>query len=184
MTPKEWFAEVKCRIGISEGCRLTMYYDTMGIPTIGYGFNLQRGTAALAVCDIEDLAAVIAGAASITQVQADALFALDLPQYVAAARASLPLGIFDRLSDARRFVVTDLTYNLGASGWEAFASTRNLLAAAVDTKAPMTAHALYGEAADHLAASAWAGQVGNRALRDIAMMRSSTWVDANGNGQV
>lgn len=180
MTPQQWFAEVHRRIAINEGCRLSMYLDSLGIPTIAFGFNLQRGIEAFVLCGIKNIAAILSGAEAITQSQADLLLAHDLPTYIASAKASMPNGIFARLSDARRFVITDLVYNLGADGWADFAATRHLIAAAVDTKVPATAHALYGEAADHLAASDWAGQVGDRAKRDIAMMRSSEWVPATG----
>ena len=105
-----------------------MYYDTVGVPTIAYGFNLQSGEAAsvLSGCGVADPAAVIAGLAPITQAQADATFDLMLPGYVAAARGTLASGVFDKLSDARRFVIVDLTYNMGAGldGWGGFTQTQ------------------------------------------------------------
>ncbi len=89
MTPQEWNDEVRRRIAINEGCRLTMYHDTVGVPTIAYGFNLESSTAAatLAKCGVSNPSAVIAGLESITQAQADATFALMLPGYVAAGAA-------------------------------------------------------------------------------------------------
>lgn len=172
MTQQQWLSECIRRVKINEGCRLIAYPDPLsgGDPfTIGYGQtgpDIKVGT-------------------TWTQIQADhALINAINYTYIPQARASLAPGVFDALSDARRFVVVDIVYNMGAGsdGWGGFGATHALLAAAVHTKVPATAHALYGEVADHLAASAWATQVGIRALRDEAMMRSSNWCDANGDG--
>jgi GH24 family phage-related lysozyme (muramidase) len=186
MTPQQWGAEVRRRIAINEGCSLTRYFDTVGVPTIAYGFNLESGDAAtiLAQCGVADPAAVIAGLAPITQAQADATFDLMLPGYVAAARGTLAPGIFDKLSDARRFVIVDLTYNMGTGpdGWGGFTHTQSLIDQAAVARDPMTKSRLFGQAADALAQSAWYTQVGNRAKRNVAMLRSSNWVDPNGNG--
>lgn len=186
MTPQQWSAEVRRRIAINEGCSLTRYFDTVGVPTIAYGFNLESGDAAtiLAQCGVADPVAVIAGLAPITQAQADATFDLMLPGYVAAARGTLAPGVFDKLSDARRFVIVDLTYNMGAGpdGWGGFTHTQSLINQAAAAPDPMTKSRLFGQAADALAQSAWYTQVGNRAKRNVAMLRSSNWVDANGNG--
>ncbi len=92
--------------------------------------------------------------------------------------------MFDKLSDARRFVIVDLTYNMGAGpdGWGGFHHTQSLINQAVAAQGQMAAHSLYAQAADALAQSAWYTQVGDRAKRDVAMLRSSNWVDPNGNG--
>jgi GH24 family phage-related lysozyme (muramidase) len=186
MTSNQWNAEVRRRIAINEGCELRMYYDTVGVPTIAYGFNLQRGDAAsvLSRCGVADPVAVIAGLSSITQAQADATFDLMLPGYVADARGTLAAGVFDKLSDARRFVIVDLTYNMGAGldGWGGFTQTQALINQGAAAADPMSKTRLFGRAADALMQSAWYTQVGNRAKRDVAMMRSSNWVDPNGNG--
>ncbi len=186
MTPDQWSAEVRRRIAINEGCRLSMYYDTVGVPTIAYGFNLQSGDAAsiLSKCGVANPSAVIAGLEPLTQAQADATFALMLPGYVAQARGTLAKGVFDKLSDARRFVIVDLTYNMGAGpdGWGGFTHTQGLINQAANAPDPMTKSRLFGQAADALAQSAWYNQVGDRAKRDVAMLRSSNWVDPNGNG--
>ena len=187
MNYEEWVAEVRRRIAVNEGCILNLYFDTVGVPTIGYGFNLQRSDAAkcLAACGVTDIQDVIAGKKPLTQEEADALFDRDLPVYIADARASLGPRVFDSLSDARRFVLCDLEYNLGQRGWLGFAATRALIneaQAAKDAGKSSLAHNLFSLAADHLRASAWDSQVGDRARRDEAMMRSSLWVDATGDG--
>lgn len=187
MTRDEWLAEVERRIRISEGCEAIRYYDTMGIPTIGIGFNLERedAQAALAKCGVNDLKGVIAGTVALTESQIDFLFDYSFAPIEAHARASLPPGTYDFLSDARRFVICDLVFNLGFEGWMQFTGTRGLIADAQHAKDNgrlVDAHVLFGEAADHLKASAWYGQVGNRAKRDCAMLRSSLWANADGDG--
>ena len=184
MTPGQWAAEVRRRIGINEGCRLTTYLDTMGIPTIAYGFNLENSDARaiLQKAGVTDVAGVIAGRTPLTQAQADSTFAQMLPGYIANAKTTLSAGVFDKLSDARRFVIVDMVYNLGVAGFLGFPSARRAIDAAVAATDPAKARTLYGQAADQLVDSAWYTQVGNRAKRNVAMMRTSNWVDANGNG--
>ena len=184
MTPDQWAAEVRRRIGINEGCRLTMYLDTMGIPTIAYGFNLQDGNpqAILKKAGVTDIAGVIAGRVALTQAQADSTFAQMLPGYIASATTTLHAGVFRKLSDARRFVIVDMVYNLGVAGFLGFPSARRAINNAVAATDPASARAFYGQAADQMVNSAWYTQVGNRAKRNVAMMRTSNWVDANGDG--
>ena len=184
MTPAEWSAEVRRRIAINEGCRLRMYLDTANIPTIAYGFNLTIGSArgVLKSAGVTDIDGVIAGRTALTQAQADSTFDQMLPGYVNAAKGTLDPGVFDKLNDARRFVVVDMVYNLGSAGFMGFPSARRAINGAVTATNQTQAHALYGEAANQMVDSAWFGQVGNRAKRDVAMMRNGTWVDPNGDG--
>jgi GH24 family phage-related lysozyme (muramidase) len=184
MTPDQWAAEVRRRLGINEGCRLTMYLDTMGIPTIAYGFNLQDGNpqAILKKAGVTDIAGVIAGRTPLTQAQADSTFAQMLPGYIADAKTTLGPGVFDKLNDARRFVIVDMVYNLGVAGFLGFPSARRAINSAVAATSMASAHAFYEQAADQMVDSAWYTQVGNRAKRNVAMMRNGTWVDPNGDG--
>jgi GH24 family phage-related lysozyme (muramidase) len=190
MTQAQWLAEVSSRIRASEGLRLYKYRDSVDIVTLGYGYALEGQRpplftdaqwAAIQAAPIAiDSKPENAVEACITQEHAIALFDAILPTYIAQARASLATGIFDLLDDARRFVIVDLTYNLGAGsdGWGGFRATHDLIARAVTQKQQGrmdNAHALFGEAADHLAASAWYGEVGVRAEHDVTMMRSSEW---------
>jgi GH24 family phage-related lysozyme (muramidase) len=187
MDRQEWLSEVYRRIGIDEGNRATMYHDTVGIPTIGIGFNLQRDDAseALRSCGCTDVTGVVAGTASLTPPQVESLFRYSFGPIESQARASLATGVYDSMTDARRFVICDLIFNLGNAGWLGFANTRRLLNEAQQKKnagQQTQAHQLFEEAANHLQASAWYGQVGYRAMRDVAMIRSGVWVDANGDG--
>ena len=131
---------------------------------------------------VTDIAGVIAGRTALTQAQADSTFDQMLPGYVNDAKGTLDPGVFDKLSDARRFVVVDMTYNLGVAGWMGFPSARAAINAAVAATDPATKSVQYGKAADQMKSSAWYVQVGNRAKRNVAMMRTSAWVDPNGDG--
>lgn len=186
------FAEVQRRTEINEGCRLERYFDSVGVPTIAYGFNLERGDAheALSAVGVSDPQAVIDGRAGLTQAQADALLARDLPTYIGYARRSLAPGIFDSLTPARQCAIVDLAYNLGESGWgrwgfsEGFAGTRALINAGQTAKlaGKPNAHVYFEQAASHLERSTWHNQVGDRAKRDEAMILDGVLVDPNGDG--
>lgn len=185
MTQTDWEAECRRRLTINEGERDRMYHDSMGIPTIGIGFNLQRSDSPAILQKIgANFDAVMAGAA-LTSQQVAALFQYSFAPIVDEARASLEPFHYDSMSDARRFVICDLVFNLGAAGWNEFQQTR----AAIDqachagrTGDTANEHAFFATAANGLEASAWYGQVGNRAKRDVAMMRTSNWCDPNGDG--
>lgn len=187
MTPQAWLAEVERRIRISEGCQAKRYYDTQGVATIGIGFNLERADAyaALEHCGCADPSSVLAGTMTLAPAQIDALFAYSFAPIQDQARASLAPGIFEALTDARRFVVCDLVYNLGNEGWLGFAPTRALINAGQAAKNALDlvrAHDNFEAAADHLTQSAWYGQVADRAKRDVAMLRVGIFCDASGDG--
>jgi GH24 family phage-related lysozyme (muramidase) len=188
MTQEQWLAEVQRRIGISEGDRAVMYHDSEGIPTIGIGFNLQRADASSALqqagVPASEAPAVMSGAQPLTTAQISALFAISFAPIVAEARDSLAAGVFDAMTDARRFVICDLVYNMGDGGWVAFTNTRAAIATAEEAKEANAtdAHPLFVEAAQDLSESAWFSQVGDRAGRDVAMLREGVWCDPTGNG--
>lgn len=172
-------AEVARRIAINEGCRLTRYQDSLGIWTIGVGFNCERADAGAELAAVGARLADVMADRAIAQAQAQALFERCLSGLEAAARSSLAAGAYDALTGARRFVLLDLEYNLGSRGWLGFETTRAIISEAQAQKGAgrvAIAHQLFMLAGDHLAASAWNGQVGQRAARDIAMIRTGDWV--------
>lgn len=182
MTEQEWLSEAARRISISEGIKCTRYLDSRGIPTIGVGYNLQRGDADLLAVGCTNVQGVIDGTASITESQALTLLSGDIQRSVVSARGSLKL--FDSLTDARQFVITDLVYNMGFGGWISFGGTRatiDLAQKAKDRNDPL-AHNLFLTAGEHLAATAYYTQTGNRAKRNVAMLIQGEWCDANGDG--
>lgn len=81
-----------------EGCRLRVYDDSRGIPTIGVGRNLRDK--------------------GISQAEADAMLDADLREYTAAVVARIPAAL--ALDDARRGVLVNMAFNLGIAGLLAF----------------------------------------------------------------
>lgn len=178
----EWIDDAQRRIARYEGIRYLRYYDTRGVPTIGVGFNLERSDARVALLRSgvapRDIEGVLTGKIALTTPEVENLFAYSWAPIVSEARASLAPGIFDALTDARRFVICDLAWNLGEAGWATFDNTRAAIAAAQEAKdrnAP-NAHVLFAEAASQLALSLWYQQTGDRAVEDCAMLRSGVYV--------
>lgn len=183
-----WLGEVQRRIAISEGCEATRYYDSKGIATVGIGFNLTRADAYSALLKAgvapTQVQGVIDGDVALTQEQIAALFAYSFAPVISEARSSLAPGIFDALTDARRFVICDLVYNLGYGGWLQFNRTRGMIAdaqRAKQTNAP-NAHGYFVDAANDLRQSDWFNQVGWRAKRDCAMLEVGVYCSPTGDG--
>lgn len=181
------FAQLQARLGINEGCRATRYFDSEGIPTIGIGFNLTRDDAAEALgkCGVVNVAAVMAGTSPMIPPQINALFAYSIAPIVSEARASLQPGVFDFLTDPRQVAICDMVFNLGAAGWGDFTTTRGLINQGQmlkDQGRLVQAHGLFVEAAQHILASPYASQVGDRAKRNAAMIQTGEYCDPNGDG--
>ncbi len=77
-----------------EGLRLTVYTDTVGVPTIGYGRNLRdRG---------------------ITNAEADLLLNNDIADTIVALSEAFPW--FDALDSVRQRALIDMAFNVGIGG--------------------------------------------------------------------
>lgn len=125
--------------------------------------------------------------AGITMAQNDALLDQDIASFASAAAALLPRGIFDAMTPARQVAWTDMSFNMGTGedGLGGFHQTIDLLTRAQRAKDAGNgdaAHQLFEQVGQHLEASAFFGQVGDRAKRDVAMMRTGVLVDQNGDG--
>lgn len=146
----------------NEGRKKHVYIDTKGHPTVGIGFNLDRGDAR-AVMQSEDIdyAAVREGRAALTDEQVDRLFARDVATAERDARAVVGGGTFDALTEGRRIVLIDMVFNLGKAGLAAF---RKAILALQQGN--------YEETALQMIDSSWYHQVGSRAQRNVEMMRA------------
>ena len=111
-----------------EGCRLRAYQDSLGVWTIGYGHThgVQSG-------DV------------ITQAEADELLEEDFIDAENDARKVCPY--FDTLSDPRKGVLVDMSFQLGYQKMSAF---HGMLKALEDED--------YSSAAAHMRSSLWARQ--------------------------
>lgn len=194
------FAQLSSRTRYSESCRLYKYLDDRGVPTLGWGLNLRRNDLAQILIHVgASVSRVLTGptaptshaadavAACIEQSQADAIFDYLLPGYVASASALLAPGIFEAFNGPRQCAWGDLAYNMGtgSDGLGGFVNTISLLNQAQRAKNAgnlVAAHTSFIDAAQHLEDSAWFGQVGDRAKRNVAMIRAGEYCAIDGDG--
>lgn len=132
-----------------EGLRLTAYKDSVGIPTIGYGHNL----AAHGQTDIT----------SCTEQQAEAWLLEDLQTVNLQLQKYLP-WVF-RMDVVRRGVIQNMAYNMGIHTLLEFKTFLGLVQTGK-----------YDAAAEDELHTKWATQVGARARRLSAQMRTGVWV--------
>jgi lysozyme len=123
-----------------EGRRSSVYFDSMGVATIGVGHNLKR---------------------PISDRVIDMILEDDMAD---AIREAEKLPYWHELNDVRQLVVADLVFNLGLRGWLGFVRANEAMV-----------RQDYETAAKELLASKWALQVGSRAGKLVAAMRSGVW---------
>jgi len=128
-----------CRkqLPIDEGVRKTPYKDSVGILTIGVGRNLEKG---------------------LSDAEIAFLLENDIVQADIDARALCPA--FDSLSEPRKAVLLNMSFNLGKTRLAGFVNTLKAIN-----------EGRYEAAADGMLASKWATQVGARAQRLAKIMR-------------
>ncbi len=130
-----------------EGVRYVLYYDTKGIPSTGVGHNLRASP--LPAGWIYPL----------SDAQVDQLLNGDLQNTFAALDHYLPW--WRGLDEVRSRVVANMCFNMGIGTLMTF---RNTLGA--------MQRGAYAVAAAGMQASAWYGQVGQRAVRLCAAMET------------
>lgn len=151
--------EIKKLIEKHEGRESKVYKDTEGHPTIGVGFNLDRADARQKIEALGlDYDKVRSGEVSLDKGQIDSLRDADVDHAIEAARDNV--SNFDGLSDNRQAALTDMAFNLGSEGLSKFKNTID----AVESGD-------FEKAAEEMADSQWAGQVGNRSAEDIELMK-------------
>jgi len=142
----------------NEGWRNTSYADSVGIRTVGVGFNLERPDAQTLIEQMGlNFQAVVNGTQSLTDAQVDILLQISMNEAVSGARSLVPS--FGSLTIGRQIVLVDMCFNLGRTGLSQFG---NFLSA-VNLGNWATASA-------EMSNSRWAGQVGGRASRNITAM--------------
>lgn len=130
-----------------ESCRLKIYNDSLGYPTIGWGHKLKDGE------NFPD---------GITQSKADNIFLADLCSAYLDAQKLVPN--IDEFSEPRQAVVIDMSFNMGLYKFSGF---HNLFAALRDKD--------WARAADEMKNSKWYDQVKTRAVKNCNMMISGEW---------
>jgi lysozyme len=129
----------KAQLKVDEGVRAKVYKDSVGKLTIGVGHN----------CEDKPL----------SDRAIDVILEDDIADAEADARRLVPN--FDALTDNRKAVLVNMSFNLGYARLKGFVNT---LRAVSDGR--------YSDAADGMLASLWAGQVGDRAKRLADHMRN------------
>jgi lysozyme len=119
----------------------SMYSDTTGNLTIGYGHNLKASTIS------QNAGGVI----------------LDDDIFWHITHLPRTFDFYDALSDARKVVLVDMSFNLGLQGLCEFHQMIEALKKGD-----------YNAAADAMLDSKWAVQVGERAIEDAFIMRNDT----------
>jgi len=141
-----------------EGRRNEVYKDSLGIPTIGIGYNLRNATAK------EDLAKVGANLKEVlrgkqlSDDQVNELFRMSLDRALKDAKSYYPE--FDKLPDAAKGVLVDMSFNLGLTKLKGFKDLKTALG-----------RGNYNAAADAMIDSAWYRQVKTRGVRLVNIMR-------------
>jgi lysozyme len=146
-------------IKLEEGCRLTAYKDSVGVWTIGHGFNLEAHGYDKAEC----------AGLTWTQEQADAALHDEIDLVIAQIDRRWPDWI--KLDDVRQAAIVSSVYQLGAPGAAHFLATI----------AAIQAHD-WELAARQMLLSKWARQTPKRAARNAEMIRTGRWPDEV-NGQ-
>lgn len=147
-----------------EGLRLQTYRCTARKLTIGIGRNLDdvgisESEARIFGCTSAAQALALVKRDGVTRLQAESLFANDI---VGCERdLDRKLRWWRNLDDVRQRVLLNMCFNLGISRLLGFRNTLR-----------MVEHREFEDAAAGMLQSLWARQVGDRALRLSAMMRT------------
>ena len=142
-----------------EGFRSCMYKDTMGIPTVCYGFNLNKSGASSQVASVGgNYNSVRSGAQCLSQHQCEQLLQTDVNTARSGERAIYGSKVSCQCA---KDVLVDMTYNLGQAGLSSFHTFNSLIEQGRWTEA----------ANDLRTGTRWCGQVGNRCTRNMNQIK-------------
>jgi lysozyme len=157
--------KLKNQLTRHEGKKNKVYKDSLGILTIGVGFNLERSDAKKRIAALGlDIQKVKDGTQELSDDQILKLLDGDINIAIDNCKSVFPK--FSDLSDVRQRVLADMMFNLGKSRFEGFKKMIANIQAGD-----------FGKAADEMKSSKWHQQVGDRGKRLEAMMRTDK--DAN-----
>ena len=141
----DWISQATQQITRHEGEVLHAYDDHLGFTTIGVGRLIDKRKGG-----------------GITHEEAQYLLNNDIETRVQALQDKLPY--FDSLSDVRKGVLLNMSFQLGITGLLGFGRTLE-----------MVKMGDYASAADNMLKSKWAQQTPNRATEVANQMRTNTW---------
>lgn len=134
-----------------EGYKTRVYKDTMGIPTIGVGFNLTRPDARKLISSVgANFNNILLGKEELTDKQIRDLYDVCIRIAIKDAQNFMP-ELINQPKNIKLALV-DMAFNLGYNRLSKFKNTKNLIIAG-----------RYNDAANELMNSKWAGQVKRRA---------------------
>lgn len=144
-----------------EGRRPCVYRDSRGIPTVGYGLNLQRSDAPAILGQLGiSYDAVLRGKRCLSDAEMNTILQKDLDGWVTATCTRLATGWWS-LPQPVQAVLKDMTFNLGSAGVSDF----KRMWQAINAKN-------WRSAADEMVDSDWCRQVGSRCTEDQGIVRS------------
>ena len=149
-------------VAINEGKRPHVYLDTMGHPTVGIGFNLDRSNARAMLASVgANYDSVRSGGEDLTEAQINELFSEDIQWSISCAEKA-PNG-WSTLKNSARLVAIDMSFNLGCGGYNKF----------VNFNSQLKSHD-YSAAADNLRSSALCKQTRTRCERNVDLLLQNT----------
>lgn len=111
MEVAEWTSKTRALITVSEGRKRRRYFDTEGHPSVGIGFNLERGDAIEKLKKLgADWKAIMDGTAELTDAQVDTLFDWCFDEALDYARKLFPNWV--SLIPEVRMVLTDMSFQM------------------------------------------------------------------------
>jgi hypothetical protein len=152
-------SQTETMIIASEGRRRKLYFDSLGHPSVGIGFNLERSDAPTLLQKLgADWVAIMDGKAELTDEQIDTLFRWCFDEALAYAQKLFPN--WEDLIPEARMVLTDMSFQLHAR-LLGFVKMRDAVA-----------HEDYGRMVSEMRQSLYAKQVPTRCARNAAVIEA------------
>lgn len=156
------FDDILAFIKDHEGYRPHVYKDSLGIPTIGIGFNLTRPDAKKIAQQVgANYQNILVGREDLSDEQIKEIFKITLGIAYKDAKQWIPN--FDGLPKNIKLAILDLSFNMGYTRLSKFIKTREHILSGN-----------YKEAAIELQKSKWATQVGKRAIGVVNLFLASS----------
>lgn len=144
---------------LNEGYRQCVYKDSMGIPTVGVGFNLKKFGAKSEIESVgANYDAVLNGSQCLDDSQIERLFNKDMDSAVSCV--SSWISNWSSIGSSRQSALEDMSFNMGCATIHEFGSMK----AAIEKED-------YSAAVSSMQGSLWCRQVGERCNRDVDCMK-------------
>ncbi len=152
------------QIKFDEGFEPKVYPDSVGIDTIGYGFNLERPEAQTELDHAginKTVADLRSKKESLTEAEADILIRSEVPKFESSAINFVGEETWNSLPKDKQNILTNMAFNLGSTRLNKFKDFRSALQAGD-----------YEKAKNEMHDSTWRKQVKSRATRLMDRMKA------------